>query len=389
MKPLKALYMKPDFGVERTVEPLRSIPVSAWKLDNSAEIRESEMRVRVKTVKLEEASFRQLCSECAYDEVRIKEKIFDIVKKRGKIHNPVTGSGGIFCGVVEEVGARYEKRDIFKPGDDVICITSLAAVPISLNRIASVDFNYGQLICDGCAILSNANPLMHRPYDLAIHYTMAAIEEAGSLHSVSQMAAAPDMTRFLILSSDLLSAFLYAAVIRKASRDAHIVVVLDKKSAELLSANDINRALGGYADNVHIIDILAPLTGFDAIYEKEKELFDFSVNCADLMGAEAVSVLLTRQRGTVIFTSFINNYSMALLFSESLGKELNCAALDAYTDDYQQFTVELLRNTKENLEQINKMYEKRSFANRAQNPAAITRYRDARPRTTSSSRVKI
>jgi transcriptional regulator with PAS, ATPase and Fis domain len=369
---------KPDFGVDRVVEPPRSIPVSAWKLDNNAAIRSSEMRVRVKIVKLEEAGFRQLCSECAYDEGRIGEKIFDIIKKRGKIHNPATGSGGIFYGVVDEVGADYEKRNIFRHGDEVISITSLAAVPLSLSRIDSIDFNYGQLICDGSAILSNANPLMHRPGDLATHYTMAAIEEANSLHSVFQMAAAPDMNRFLILSGDLLSAFLYAAVIRKAVHGGRIVAALDRKSVERLSENDIDRVLGGCVDGVHILDILAPLKSFDEIREKEGDLFDLSVNCADLMGAEAVSVLLTKQRGTVIFTGFINNHSLALLFSESLGKELNTSALDAYTDDCRQFTIELLRETKSKLEQIHKTYAKRSAAGKAEeSTAAAARYRDA------------
>ncbi|MDR1573511.1 MAG: sigma 54-interacting transcriptional regulator [Clostridiales Family XIII bacterium] len=370
--------MKPDFGVERVIEPPRSIPVAAWRLDNDARIRDSEMRVRIKTIKPEEAGFRQLCSECVYDEDKIKEKIFDIIKKRGKLHNPVTGSGGIFYGVVEEVGASYEKRALFKPGDEVICLTSLAAIPISLSRIVSVDYNYGQLVCDGYAVLSNANPLMHRPSDLATHYTMAAIEEAGSLHSVFKMAAAPDMNRFLILSSDLLSAFLYASVIRKAARNGHIVAALDKRSMERLSESDIDCVLGTLANGVHILDILAPLKSFAEIYEKEKELFDVGINCADLMGAEAVSVLLTKRRGTVIFTSFINNHSLALLFSESIGKELNTAALDAYTEDYQQFTIELLRETKSDLERIHRIYAKRAAADKAAWATAhATQYREA------------
>ncbi|MDR2771642.1 MAG: sigma 54-interacting transcriptional regulator [Clostridiales Family XIII bacterium] len=372
------MNIKYDFGIERALEPPRSIPAAAWKLDNSPDIRASEMRVRVRTVKPEEASFKQLCSECAYDEIKIKEKIFDIIKKRGKLHNPATGSGGIFYGVVDEVGAAYEQRALYKPGDEVICLTSLAAVPMSLSRIDTIDFSYGQLSCDGTAILSNANPLMHRPDDLTTPCTMAAIEEAGSLHSVFQMAAAPDMKRFLILSSDLLSAFLYAAVIRKATRNGYIVAALDKRSVERLSESDIDSVLGAYADDVHILDILAPLKSFDEIYEKEQSLFDFSINCADLMGAEAVSVLLTKRHGTVSFTSFINNYRLALLFSESIGKELNTAALDAYTEGYQQFTIDLLRATKDRLAQIHRIYEKRSAADRTGRTAAHTaRYRDA------------
>jgi transcriptional regulator with PAS, ATPase and Fis domain len=361
---------KPDFGVERVLEPPQSVPAAAWRIDNNAAIRASEMRVRVRAIKAEEASFKQLCSECAHDEIKIKERIFDIIKKRGKLHNPATGSGGIFYGVVDAVGADYEKRALFKPGDEVICLTSLAAVPLRLDRIDSVDFSYGQLTCDGSAILSNANPLMHRPADLATPCTMAAIEEAGSLHSVFRMAAAPDMKRFLILSGDLLSAFLYAAVIRKATRSGYIVTALDKRSVERLSERDIDRVLGAYADAVHILDILAPMKSFDEIYEKEKDLFDFSINCADLMGTETVSVLLTKQCGTVSFTSFINNQRLALLFSESIGRELNISALDAYTEDYRQFTVDLLRATQDKLAQIHSIYEKRAAADKTERTAA-------------------
>jgi DNA-binding NtrC family response regulator len=219
---------------------------------------------------------------------------------------------------------------------------------------------------------------MHRPGDLATPCTMAAIEEAGSLHSVFRIAGAPDMKRFLILSGDLLSAFLYASVIRRAARGGHVVVALDKRSVERLSERDIDRVLGPCADDVHILDILAPLKSFDEIYEKEASLFDFSVNCADLMGAEAVSVLLTRQRGTVSFTSFINNHRLALLFSESIGRELNISSLDAYTEDYQEFTIELLRAAKDELARIHGVYEKRSAAGRAGETAAqTTRCRDA------------
>ena len=96
------------------------------------------------------------------------------------------------------------------------------------------------------------------------------------------------------------------------------------------------------------------------------------------MGTETVSVLLTKQRGTVSFTSFINSQSLALIFSESIGRELNISALDAYTEDYRQFTVDLLRATRDKLAQIHGIYEKRSAANKTERTAAHAgRYRDA------------
>ena len=52
---------------------------------------------------MEGTSFRQICQEAGNDEERIKEKIKDIVIRRGKLHNPVTDTGGLFCGVIEEI----------------------------------------------------------------------------------------------------------------------------------------------------------------------------------------------------------------------------------------------------------------------------------------------
>jgi transcriptional regulator with PAS, ATPase and Fis domain len=348
-----------DFGVDRSIEPLMAIPVAAWKLDNDIATRKGELRVRVKIIKLEQASFRQLCSECGYDELKIKAKIFDIIKRRGKLHNPTTGSGGIFYGIADEAGEGYKNRDLYKPGDKVICITSLTAVPIRLNRIDAIDFNYGQISVEGYAILANTYPLIHLPEGLPVCYTMAAFEEACSLHRVFQLASGTTDGRFLLISSDLLSATLYAAVFRKAAGEScRIVAVLDRKSMERIPDSDIKHILSGFVDEIYIVDILAPLKSFKAINEKEKKLFDICVNCADLMGAEAVSVLLTEKNGTVVFTSFINNHGLALLFAESLGKEINTHALDSYTDDYEKFTVNLIKDTKNELDRLHKLYVK-------------------------------
>ena len=59
---------------------------------------------------------------------------------------------------------------------------------------------------------------------------------------------------------------------------------------------------------------------FQTIESQEKELFDISVNCANLLGAETISVLFTKDQGSLFFTSLINNYNLAILFAESLGK---------------------------------------------------------------------
>ncbi|MDR0570898.1 MAG: sigma 54-interacting transcriptional regulator [Clostridiales Family XIII bacterium] len=363
--------MKPDFGAGRVEEPLNGIPVAAWKLDNGPELREGELRVRVKRLKLEDASFKQICSECGYDRDKVKEKIIDIVKKRGKLHNPATGSGGILCGVVDEVGPGYGKKNLFKAGDRVISLTSLAATPLHISHVDAIDFSYGMATVEGHAILSSQNPVIHEPYDLPSNYTLFALEGASSLHSVYRLAAEGEAERFLIFSSDLLSAALYSAALRKAvtagrgenaAKSCRVVAALDKRSLERIADKDIRCVLGDFVDEVFIIDILSPIKSYEEILAKEKALFDFSVNCADLMGAEAVGVLLTERNGSVNFTSFINNLNLALLFAEALGKEVSIRALGEYTYGYKDFTLGLLREIKDKLDAVDRIYAKRPDA---------------------------
>ena len=55
-----------SFGSNRVVECKGTVPTIAWKLDNSLEISDNEMLIRVDTIKLEESNFRQICNECEY-----------------------------------------------------------------------------------------------------------------------------------------------------------------------------------------------------------------------------------------------------------------------------------------------------------------------------------
>ena len=113
-----------NFGKERVLEPKGFFPVSAWRLDNRREISSNEMRVKCNRIKLEEENFRQLCNSCDYNIERIKKRIFNIMEKRGKLHNQLTDSGGICCGVVEAIGEEFQEKEIFKVGEKIIGMTT-------------------------------------------------------------------------------------------------------------------------------------------------------------------------------------------------------------------------------------------------------------------------
>ena len=67
--------MKKECGLGRVLEPKETVPASAWKVDNSRDLRKGEARIAIKLINIEWDSFQQICSSCGYDDEKIKAKI--------------------------------------------------------------------------------------------------------------------------------------------------------------------------------------------------------------------------------------------------------------------------------------------------------------------------
>ena len=95
--------MDRNYGLNRVLEPKGVVPATAWKVDNSRTLFSKEARVSLERIHLEWGNFQQICTSSGYDENKIRSKILDLVEKRGKLHNPFIGSGGVLIGTVEEI----------------------------------------------------------------------------------------------------------------------------------------------------------------------------------------------------------------------------------------------------------------------------------------------
>ena len=74
------------------------LPQAAQRLDTDPAIRDDEVRVRVERLNLDAASFRQLEGKHDGDGDAVRREVLEIVRSRGKMQNPVTGSGGMLVG---------------------------------------------------------------------------------------------------------------------------------------------------------------------------------------------------------------------------------------------------------------------------------------------------
>ena len=333
--------MKQSYGMNRVLEPQHVLPTSAWRLDNTRTVMPGEIRVDIKRIHVEGTSFKQICMEANDNDQRIKQKIMDIVIRRGKLHNPVTDTGGLFYGTVSEIGRDYDNSKNFKPGEEVVCNASLASVPIYLNNITSIDRAFGQIEVEGYAILYPEVPLVRRPQGIPINLLLFAFNESGTLYRITNTAVGKK--KFLIVGNNLLSNLLFGYAIRKVAReDAQVVCLLDKKTDMVLKGKSINELIAKVFTEVHYGDILKPMECLENL--NARSVFDLSINCADIPGAETINILAAKSGGTVVFANLINNYNIALYITESISKQLDIRCADGYLEAYEQFDIEIIKD---------------------------------------------
>ena len=101
-------------------------------------------------------------------------------------------------------------------------------------------------------------------------------------------------------------------------------------------------------DEVNFLDILRPMECVERL--GGESLFDLSVNCAEIPGAETVNILATKPGGTVLFANLINNLNIALYITESISKNLEVRGAEGYLEEYDNFDIDIVRKMAEYLE---------------------------------------
>ena len=349
------------------IEPKGMVPAAAWRIDNRAELQSREFRVRLERIHLEWDSFQQICNSCGFDEEKIRFKIADMIEKRGKLHNPFTGSGGILIGTVEELGSSLTLDKELKRGERICCVTSLTCIPISISCIREIDYYYGQIVCDGYAILFETSSFFPVEDDLPPAGTLAAVDEVGSLFGAYQLAAEHENENIIVIGKTVFTAILYAAAVREGlGEDCSIVAVIDKDAKESLTAEETEAVIQPLLEALYFADLTQPVQTweeFSAIPSLAAGA-DQIIVAEDLFGAETLAVMMAKPFGDVYFTSVLNHYLQAQIVAESMGKIVSTYASDQYIKDYPEFAVKIVRGIQGKLETIDEICGKARRGNR-------------------------
>src|SRR5690348_7680885 len=238
-------------GLHRVAEPPGVLPQAAWRLDPSPALAPDEVRVTVDRLNLDAASFRQLTEEHGGDGAAVRAAVAGCIGRRGKMHNPFTGSGGMLTGVVDEVGPDSPLG--LAPGDRIATLVSLSLTPLAItDGLARWDGRSEQVPCDGHAILFGRSIAAVLPDDLPVPLALAVLDVCGApaltSRVVRQAAAGGTAPVVAILGAAGKSGSLSAVAARKAGAGSVIGLVPTQAEADLLTS-------AGLADRVVIAEI--------------------------------------------------------------------------------------------------------------------------------------
>ncbi len=168
------------YGSHRVLEPKGVLLQPALRLDNDfSRIEENEVLVDVSALNIDSASFTQIEEEAGGDLAKIERKILSIVAERGKMQNPVTGSGGMFIGTAAKVGAALAGRDL-KAGDRIASLVSLSLTPLKIARIVKIHAEIDRVEVEAQAVLFESGLHAKLPADMDEGLALAALDVAGS-----------------------------------------------------------------------------------------------------------------------------------------------------------------------------------------------------------------
>ncbi|MBV8354446.1 MAG: L-erythro-3,5-diaminohexanoate dehydrogenase [Candidatus Eremiobacteraeota bacterium] len=326
------------FGTHRVLEPAGDLPQTAWRLDNTPRARENEILCRVEALSLDSASFRQIREAAGDDRARIAQAILSTVAERGKMHNPVTGSGGIFIGTVAEIGEKLQSDCGVSLADRVASLVSLTLTPLALERVRAIDLDTCRVDVDGVAILFACAQFARLPDDLPEGVTLAALDVAGAPAQVRRLALSGQT--ILVMGADGKSGLLACAQARDRVGPGGRVVGV---GPDATTPGAVLLQQSGLVDAFIAADARNTTGLLRKVADCIPALADLVVNCVNVPGTELASIMCARDGGTVYFFSMCTSFTAAALGAEGVGKDVTMIVGNGYAVGHAEIALATLR----------------------------------------------
>lgn len=329
------------YGTHRVIEPVGVLPQPAKKINNDMNIYSNEILCDVIALNIDSASFTQIEEEAGHDIEKIKAKILEIVSEKGKMQNPVTGSGGMFIGTVAKIGEDLEGKIDLKVGDKIASLVSLSLTPLKIEKIIDIKPDIDRVEIIGQAVIFESGIYAKLPSDMNETLALAALDVAGAPAQTAKLVRPGDYV--LVLGAAGKSGLMccYEAVKRVGPTGKVLGLVRSQEELDLLKK--LSSKVIGF-----IGDARKPIDTLNSVLEitKGREL-DVAINVVNVTDTEMATILPVRDEGVVYFFSMATSFTKAALGAEGVGKDVNMIVGNGYTKGHADITLEELRESKE------------------------------------------
>ena len=327
-----------QYGLHRVLEarpgvPGAVLPQQAWRLDARPDPWPDEVIVDVQRLNLDAASYRQLRSAHGEDPDALRRAVLEIVATRGKMQNPVTGSGGMLLGTVQAVGPQSPLG--LRVGQRVATLVSLTLTPLRItDGLAGWDGAGEQVPCAGTAVLFGRSVAAVLPPDLTDELALAVLDVCGApalTDRVVRRSGRPGPA-VCVLGGGGKSGSLSLAAARRAGAGRLVALVPDEREAALVRES-------GLAGEVVVADARDPLAVAGAVGAP----VDVTVVCVDVPGCEHGAILATAPGGEVVFFSMATSFAAAALGAEGLAADVQMLIGNGFVPGHAEFALDLVR----------------------------------------------
>jgi L-erythro-3,5-diaminohexanoate dehydrogenase len=319
-----------DYGFHRVIEPAGVVPQAAWKIDSRPVLLQpTEILIDVSRINLDSTGMAQL-HQSGQD---VGAQVMEIVRARGKMHNPVSNSGGVLMGSVREIGPGVGAG--FTPGvdDAIIPLVSTSAMPLHLERVISVSGD--QLEVEGTAVLFDGMAYAIPPADLPLAVTLSILDISSIVPQVHRHVRSGQSV--LVLGAGKSGAAAMAAI-RKVAPGARIIA-LDPDSARLQRLGEL-----GFADLCIPADATRSEEVLRAVLNATSgALCDVVLNCVNVPDTEATSILCARKNGTVVFYSMATRFDKAALGTDATDNDVRLVIGNGIAEQQADLALALFR----------------------------------------------
>lgn len=326
------------FGSHRVLEPAGVLPQPARIISNSmSEMYDNEILVDVEILNIDSASFTQIKEQAGGDVEKIKEIILAIVDERGKMQNPVTGSGGMFVGTVNKIGPAIADKIDLKPGDKIASLVSLSLTPLNIEKIIEVKIDIDQVFVKAQAILFESGIYAKLPKDMPTALALSVLDVCGAPAQTARLIKPGDTV--VIIGAAGKSGVLCSYEAHKRVGVAGKVIGIDYSDQSVKSIEKL-----GLCHEAYKLDATDALACYETIKDSTGgKMADLVINCVNIPNTEMASILMTRERGVIYFFSMATSFSKAALGAEGVGKDIDMIIGNGYAHHHAAVTLNIFR----------------------------------------------